>query len=69
MVEFAAKFHLKNFNINIYNALSIEQGITDFSNEVAADLIALETLGRTGFVHLINGSLAENVVNTKAGQF
>ncbi len=62
MEEFAKKFQLKNFTINIYNAMSVERGITDFSNEVEADLIAIETHGRTGFAHLINGSLAEDLV-------
>ena len=44
-------------------AASIEKGITDFSDEINADLIAIETHGRTGIAHLINGSLAEDVAN------
>ncbi|MBC8486667.1 MAG: universal stress protein [Bacteroidetes bacterium] len=62
MEDFAKKFKLSNYTINIYNAPSIEKGITDFSNEINADLIAIETHGRTGIAHLINGSLAEDVV-------
>jgi len=46
----------------MYNAHNIENGIIDFSNEINADLIAIETHGRTGFAHLINGSLAEDIV-------
>lgn len=61
--EFAEKFNLTNYSSNIYNAQSKEKGITDFCNEVNADLIAIETHGRTGIAHLINGSLAEDVVN------
>jgi len=61
MKDFAIKFKLTKYTINTYNATSIEKGITDFSNEVEADLIAMETHGRTGIVHLINGSLAEDV--------
>lgn len=60
--KFVEKFNLRNYSINIYNAHNIESGIIDFSNEMGADLIAIETHGRTGFAHLINGSLAENIV-------
>ena len=60
--EFIQKFDLKNYSVNIYNSPHIETGIIDFGNETDADLIAVETHGRTGFAHLINGSLAEDVV-------
>jgi len=59
--SFAKKFMLKDYSINIYNARSIETGIIDFSDEKDTDLIAIETHGRTGFAHLINGSLAEGI--------
>lgn len=62
MEKFSDKFNLKNYSIHIYNAHNIEKGIIDFSNEKDADLIAIETHGRTGFAHLINGSLAESIV-------
>ena len=60
--DFINKFALKNYSVSIYNSQSIETGIIEFSDEVNADLIAIETHGRTGFAHLINGSLAEDVV-------
>ncbi len=63
MEDFAKKFKLKDYAINIYNATSIEKGITDFSDETNTDLIAIETHGRTGIAHLINGSMAEDVAN------
>jgi nucleotide-binding universal stress UspA family protein len=59
--DFAKKFNLIDSTINIYNAANIENGIADFSDEINADLIAIETHGRTGMTHLINGSLAEDV--------
>jgi len=62
MEDFTKKFNLSNYTVNIYNATGIEQGIIDFSEEIKADLIAIETHGRTGFAHLINGSLAEDIV-------
>ncbi|MDB4584384.1 universal stress protein [Draconibacterium sp.] len=64
--DFIKKFNLKNYSINIYNAHNIEKGIIDFSDVQDADLIAMETHGRTGFAHLINGSLAEDVLNHEA---
>jgi len=60
--NFVKKFKLKNYSINVYNDRNIENGIIDFSNEINADLIAIETHGRTGFAHLINGSIAEDIV-------
>ena len=63
MEDFVEHFKLTDYSINIYNATSIEKGITDFSDEINADLIAIETHGRTGIAHLINGSLAEDVAN------
>ncbi len=61
--DFAEHFNLTDCSLNVYNATSIIKGITDFSDEINADLIAIETHGRTGFAHLINGSLAEDVAN------
>ena len=60
--NFIKKFDLKNYTVNIYNSSNIEKGIIDFSDEINADLIAIETHGRTGLAHLINGSLAEDIV-------
>lgn len=59
--DFTKKFQLTNVSINIYNATSIENGITNFANEKKADMIALTTHGRTGLAYLIHGSQAENV--------
>lgn len=61
--QFIQKFNLKNSTINIYNATSIEKGIIDFGDEKKADLIAIETHGKTGIAHIINGSLAEDIAN------
>lgn len=60
--KFVEKFKLKDYSIHIYNAHNIENGIIDFSHKQNSDLIAIETHGRTGFAHLINGSLAEDIV-------
>ncbi len=63
MNEFASKFKLKDFSIHIYNDNNIEAGILNFAKEIEADAIVIATHGRKGIEHLINGSLAEDVVN------
>ncbi|BDD08385.1 universal stress protein UspA [Fulvitalea axinellae] len=63
MSEYAEKHGLEDFTLNIYNDLDEEDGILFFARETGADLIAMATHGRTGFFHLISGSIAEDVVN------
>jgi len=62
MQDFAKRLQLKNFTINIFNDLTEEEGIIYFADSVNADLIAMATHGRTGFAHLLAGSIAEDVV-------
>ena len=63
MQDFAKKLQLKNFTINIYNDLTEEEGIIYFADSINADLIAMATHGRTGFAHVLAGSIAEEVVS------
>ena len=63
MQDFAKKLQLKNFTINIFNDLTEEEGIIYFADSINADLIALATHGRTGFAHVLAGSIAEEVVS------
>ena len=63
MNDFAKRFYLDNYTVNIYNDNTVEDGILNFTKNVDTDVIAIETHGRTGISHLINGSIAEDVVN------
>jgi nucleotide-binding universal stress UspA family protein len=63
MQDFAKNLQLKNFTINIFNDLSEEEGIIYFADSIDADLIAMATHGRTGFAHVLAGSIAEEVVS------
>ena len=63
MNDFVQKYQLENFTLNIYNSRIAEDGIIAFAEEINADIIAMGTHGRTGIAHLINGSIAEDVVN------
>ncbi len=62
MEKFAKKLGLKNYTINIFNDLTEEDGIIYFAESINADLIAMATHGRTGFAHVLAGSIAEDVV-------
>ena len=62
MNKFAKTLQLKNFTINVYNDLSEEAGILYFADSIDADMIAMATHGRTGFAHVLAGSIAEDVV-------
>jgi nucleotide-binding universal stress UspA family protein len=60
---FAKTYGFEGVKAEIYNSRSEESGIIEFAEDIDADLIAMATHGRTGFLHLITGSIAEDVVN------
>lgn len=62
MQDFAKKQMLKKYTINIFNDLREEEGIIYFADSINADMIAMATHGRTGFAHVLAGSIAEDVV-------
>lgn len=64
---FAKRFLLKDYTIRVFNHTDEERGILEFSNSVKGDIIAMGTHGRKGIAHLLNGSLAEDVVNHNRG--
>ena len=63
MENFAKKLQLKNYTVNVFNDLTEEEGIAYFADSIDADLIAMATHGRTGFAHVLAGSIAEDVVS------
>lgn len=63
MEKFAKKLGLKNYTINVYNDITEEEGIIYFADSINADMIAMATHGRTGFAHVLAGSIAEEVVS------
>ena len=54
---------LENVTTVIYNESSEEEGILSYAEDVNADMIAIGTHGRTGLLHLLSGSIAEDLVN------
>ncbi|MFW5760240.1 MAG: universal stress protein [Cyclobacteriaceae bacterium] len=61
--DYISKYDLNHASVNICNEVVEEDGIIYFSEEINTDLIAMATHGRTGFMHLLSGSIAEDVVN------
>ena len=62
--QFLEKFPaLKNFSMNVHNESSVEEGINTFLKHQPADLIAMSTHGKTGFLSLFSKSIAEGVTN------
>ena len=59
--NFISDFNLKKHKINVYNDVSVEKGILNFSKEINADLIALSTHGRSGLAHLFTGSVTKTL--------
>lgn len=62
--DFAKRFMFKDYTINVFNHENEEGGILHFTKAIGGDLIALGTHGRRGISHLLNGSLAEDLVNS-----
>ncbi len=63
MESFAKAVGLENYSLNIYNDKTVEDGIHHFSEKINADLISMETHGRSGLAHFFSGSITEDVVN------
>lgn len=63
MQNFHKKCPRGTCSINIYNALNEERGIQKFAEKINADVIALTTHGKTGFIKMIAPSITESLVN------
>jgi nucleotide-binding universal stress UspA family protein len=63
MKAFVEDFEVNAASMQVYNSTSEEEGILEFADDMNADMIAMSTHGRTGFLHLLSGSIAEDVVN------
>jgi nucleotide-binding universal stress UspA family protein len=63
MKDFAIRYMLINYTLNIYNDVEEKTGVINFARLKEADMIAMGTHGRKGISHLLIGSIAEDVVN------
>lgn len=53
----------ENVHTHVYNEATEEDGIIYFAEDLGACMIAIATHGRTGVLHLLSGSIAEDLVN------
>ena len=63
MDELAQEKGLTDYELHVRQARSVEAGILDYARERQADLIVVYTHGHTGLRHLLQGSMAEDVLN------
>ena len=61
--SFISEFNLDDFETYIYNDISVEKGILNYANDISADLIALNTHGRSGLSQLFNASIGQELAN------
>ncbi|WP_317171459.1 universal stress protein [Tamlana sp. I1] len=61
--KFTKDFSSEKLPVIIYNDVTIEKGIINYSYSIDADLIAMSTHGRKGISHFFNGSISEDLVN------
>lgn len=61
--KFIKNFKINGITINIFNDISVEKGILTFARDIKADVIALNTHGRSGLSQLFNGSIGQELAN------
>jgi nucleotide-binding universal stress UspA family protein len=63
MEDFVKQFKMPKYTMTIYNDTSVERGILNFSKEINADMIALNTHQRKGISSMFNDNISEDLVN------
>lgn len=60
--EFAFENGLRSYTLTIFNDVTEEKGITNFSQRFKNKILAMPTRGRKGLSHFFNGSVTEEVL-------
>jgi len=61
--DFIDTYEIKDCDFATYSDVTEEEGILRYAEKIDAHLIAMATHGRTGMMHLLSGSLTEDVIN------
>jgi nucleotide-binding universal stress UspA family protein len=61
--SFAEENNFEDYEAHVYNFEDEEDGIISFTEQFKMDMIIMATKGRSGFSRLLEGSIAEDVVN------
>jgi nucleotide-binding universal stress UspA family protein len=60
---YAAQNGIEEYEAHVYNFDDEEDGIISFTEQFGMDMIIMATTGKGGFARLLEGSIAEDVVN------
>jgi len=63
IASFTQDFDITNYSVNVYSDSTIEEGILNFSSEINADLIAINTHKRSGLYQLFNDNIGQDLAN------
>lgn len=63
MANFVADFNVEDFETFVYNETTVEKGILNYSDEINADLIAINTHGRSGLSSFFTPSVSQDLAN------
>ena len=63
MAAFVDGFDIENYTLNIYSDKTIEEGILNFSSEMDADIIAINTHKRSGLSQLFSSKIGKDLAN------
>lgn len=61
--NYAKENKIEDYELHVYNFEDEEDGIISFTEQFGMDMIIMATKGRRGFASLLEGSIAEDVVN------
>jgi nucleotide-binding universal stress UspA family protein len=61
--DYARFFSLTRYTLNVRRGVNLDEGIMNFASNVPGSIIAMSSHGYKGFEHLLQGSVAEDVVN------
>lgn len=63
MQNFIDSYDIENYTVNIYSDKTIEEGILNFSSEIDADIIAINTHNRSGLMQLFSSHIGQDLAN------
>lgn len=61
--SFTNSFEMTNYTVNVYSDSTIEEGILNFTSEIDADMIAINTHRRSGLYHLFSDNIGKDLAN------
>jgi nucleotide-binding universal stress UspA family protein len=61
--SFTSDFEMTNYTVNVYSDSTIEEGILNFTSEIDADMIAINTHQRSGLYQLFSDNIGKDLAN------